>query len=48
MPIFTIAFLMAFTLGIYSIATIVKQGLDEVQTPNSEFDGDIDVPEISP
>jgi Ca2+/Na+ antiporter len=48
MPVFTIAFLLSLVLTAYTVVGAVQQGLQEVQTPNSEFESDLEVPEISP
>lgn len=48
MPIFSIAFAVTVALTSYSLMTIVKQGFEEVQQSNTEFEGDLDVPEIVP
>jgi Ca2+/Na+ antiporter len=44
MPVFT----LLFAVTLVWIATNVKQGLEEKAEPNSEFESELEVPEISP
>jgi hypothetical protein len=48
MPVFTAAFLISIATTSISIVAIVKQGLEERQQPNTEFEGDLEVPSVSP